>query len=127
MAELSDGSILTAVSTGASFFGSSSGRILRLVDDDGDGDVSLNHDATVSVVNGAPGGVLTNLRLWLRADAGVATGAGGVSQWDNQVANPTLPNVQQGTTTQRPDLIASALNFNPVISFDGVNDDLRDT
>ncbi len=36
MVELEDGSILTALANGASFFGSSSGRILRLVDDDGD-------------------------------------------------------------------------------------------
>ena len=36
MAELDDGSILTAVANGASLFGSGSGTILRLVDDDGD-------------------------------------------------------------------------------------------
>ena len=36
MAELDDGSILTAVANGPTLFGSASGTILRLVDDDGD-------------------------------------------------------------------------------------------
>ena len=36
MAELDDGSILTAVANGPTLFGSASGSILRLVDDDGD-------------------------------------------------------------------------------------------
>ena len=39
----------------------------------------------------APGGVASGITLWLKADAGIATGGGGVSQWDNQVANATLP------------------------------------
>src|SRR5262245_6798388 len=75
------------------------------------------------LLSGAPGGVDGgDLQLWLRADAGV-TQAGTVSQWANQVANGTLPNVQQSTSTERPTYNASTLNFNPVITFDGVDDD----
>ncbi|QDV46217.1 hypothetical protein Enr13x_61260 [Stieleria neptunia] len=101
-------------------------RTIRFTVDDGDGAVSLNHDTMVSVVQGAPGGVVSGLTLWLRADAGVTIGLGGVSQWENQVANATLSELQQALSTQRPDLIASGLNFNPIISFDGINDHLAD-
>uniref|UniRef100_UPI003567EE8D hypothetical protein n=1 Tax=Stieleria sp. TaxID=2795976 RepID=UPI003567EE8D len=101
-------------------------RTIRFTVNDGDGAVSLNHDATVNVVQGAPGGVLSGLALWLRADAGVTIGLGGVSQWENQVTNATLADLQQALSTQRPDLIASGLNFNPIISFDGINDHLAD-
>ncbi|WP_372897142.1 DUF4347 domain-containing protein, partial [Stieleria sp.] len=101
-------------------------RTIRFTVNDGDGAVSLNHDATVNVVQGAPGGVLSGLALWLRADAGVTIGLGGVSQWENQVTNATLSDLQQVLATQRPDLIASGLNFNPIISFDGIDDHLAD-
>ncbi|QEF97024.1 hypothetical protein Mal15_10540 [Stieleria maiorica] len=101
-------------------------RTIRFALNDGDGAVSLNHDATVTVVKGAPGGVANGLTLWLKADAGVTIGLGGVSQWENQVTNATLSDLQQALSTQRPDLIASGLNFNPIISFDGIDDHLSD-
>ncbi|WP_182867604.1 DUF4347 domain-containing protein [Rhodopirellula sp. JC639] len=101
-------------------------RTIRFTVNDGDGAISLNHDATVTVVKGAPGGVANGLKLWLKADAGVTIGLGGVSQWENQVTNATLSDLQQVLSTQRPDLIASGLNFNPIISFDGIDDHLSD-
>ncbi len=74
----------------------------------------------------APGGVDTNLNLWLRADAGVSTSTSRVDQWDNQVTASSLTDVTAGGSS-RPLLNASALNFNPVISFDGLNDNLRNS
>ncbi len=55
MASLSDGSILVAVSNGSSFFGSSSGQLIRLVDNDGDG----KSDERIVMADRVPGGGLT--------------------------------------------------------------------
>ena len=59
MSELDDGSILVATSNGSSFFGSSSGDILRLFDSDGDGQA----DGSNLLVNNVPGGKLSSLRV----------------------------------------------------------------
>ncbi|MCA9147913.1 MAG: hypothetical protein KDA92_01375 [Planctomycetales bacterium] len=58
MTELSDGSILVAVSNGSSFFGSTSGSLIRLADTDGDGIA----DSTTTLVDNVPSGKLTALR-----------------------------------------------------------------
>jgi len=58
MTQLDDGSLLVATSNGSSFFGSSSGSIIRLADTDGDG-VS---DLTQTLVNHVPGGKISALR-----------------------------------------------------------------
>lgn len=68
----------------------------------------------------SPGGVNTNLRLWLKANAGV-TGSP-VSSWADQSGNGFT--ASQATVAQRPAIIANRLNFNPAIQFDGANDDL---
>ena len=70
MAELSDGSLLVGVSQGSSFFGSTSGQILRLVDNDGDG---IAEQRTV-VANAVPGGGLSALRV--EGDLVFTTGQG---------------------------------------------------
>ena len=67
-----------------------------------------------------PGGVSSNLDLWLRADAGVTESGGQVSQWDDQSGNGF--NATQGTAANQPLLTNAALNNNPTISFDNVND-----
>ncbi len=59
MSELSDGSILVAVSNGSNFFNSNSGQILRLADTDDDG-VADQQDV---LVNSVPGGGLSALRV----------------------------------------------------------------
>ena len=59
MAELSDGSIMVAVSNGSSFFGSSSGSILRLADTDQDGVA----DDQTTLFSNVPGGGLSSLRM----------------------------------------------------------------
>jgi hypothetical protein len=64
---------------------------------------------------------LSNLSIWLRADAGVITVSGAVSQWNDQSGNGN--NAAQTTATSRP-LLANSLQYNnlPVIRFDGSND-----
>ena len=58
MAPLEDGSIVVAVSNGTGFFGSTTGRLIRLVDDDDDGVA----DSQTTLFDGVPGGVLTAVR-----------------------------------------------------------------
>lgn len=70
MAELTDGSILVGVSNGSTFFGSSSGSIVRLSDSDGDG-VS---DSQTTLYDRVPGGGLSSLRM--AGDLVFATGQG---------------------------------------------------
>jgi glucose/arabinose dehydrogenase len=59
MAQLDDGSIMVAVSNGSGYFGSSSGRLLRLADDDDDGVA----DSETVLFDGVPGGGLSSLRI----------------------------------------------------------------
>lgn len=67
----------------------------------------------------APGGVDTNLSLWIKADQGV-TGTTQVSQWDDQSGGAL--NATQGTGANQPALTDNAINYNPAISFDGTDD-----
>lgn len=77
----------------------------------------------------APGGVSTDLKLWLKANVGtdVNTNDASVSQWsDNgtgalhatQSSNGFKPKYKDGTT---------GINFNPAVAFDGSNDYLENT
>ncbi len=69
---------------------------------------------TMGEIVQAPGGIGTNLRLWLRADAGV-TGTSLVSAWEDQSGN--------GHNTSRwggdPQLVSESINYNAAIDFDG--------
>ncbi|MDE5424395.1 hypothetical protein L3073_19475, partial [Ancylomarina sp. DW003] len=58
-----------------------------------------------------PGDVTDNLRLWLKADAGV-TGTAPITNWEGQWNgyNATVP-------ANGPDLVANGLNFNPTLDF----------
>ena len=59
MVELSDGSVMVAVSNGNSFFGSNSGSLIRLADTDGDGVA----DEQNILADNVPGGGLSSLRM----------------------------------------------------------------
>jgi hypothetical protein len=74
----------------------------------------------------APGGVTNGLKLWLKADAGV-TVATGVSQWNDQSGNGN--NVSQATAANQPgyNTVTNLVNFNPTLSYDGVDDQLVKT
>lgn len=69
----------------------------------------------------APGGVVENMKYWIKADAGVI-GTTNASGWDDQSGNGF--NVAQGTVASQPTIISPRLNFNPSIQFDGANDQL---
>ncbi len=58
-----------------------------------------------------PGGVSTNLNLWLKADAGV-TGTTAVTAWADQSGNS-----YDATATQGPELSNNSINFNPALDF----------
>lgn len=68
----------------------------------------------------SPGGVSSNLNLWLKADAGTSSTTDGadVLTWTDQSLNGIV-----GTTTffsTKPSYAASGINFNPAIEFDGI-------
>ena len=74
----------------------------------------LNSNAQVlTVTNG--------LQLWLKADAGVSTNAGGaVTQWADQSLNGN--NALQAVDASAPLFVANAQNNRPALRFDGVDD-----
>lgn len=81
---------------------------------------------TRSVTAGAPPSlnVTTNLQLWLKADAGVTTGAGDtVVQWADQSGkNNTAAALDEFVA---PTVVANAIGNLPAIRFDGVDDYLE--
>lgn len=75
------------------------------------------------LVTVAPGGVSSNIQLWLKADAEV-TGTSSVSGWDDQSGNSN--DFIQSTGTNQPAKTDEAINYNPAITFDGVDNFLED-
>ena len=72
--------------------------------------------ANVSVTSN-PGGVAGSV-LWLKANAGVTPGS--TFTWSDQSGNNR--NGVQTTAANQPTINSSAINFNPVLTFDGAND-----
>ncbi|GAB2816774.1 T9SS type A sorting domain-containing protein [Ferruginibacter profundus] len=70
----------------------------------------------------APGGVTANLSVWLSADSNYVAGA--TDTWTAR--NATGYKVQQATASKKPvfNTVSNAFNFNPVVTFDGSNDEL---
>ncbi len=68
----------------------------------------------------APGGVIADLQLWIKANSGVAESAGDVNTWTDQSINSN--DASQGTGANQPDLVSDALNYNPGLLFDGSDD-----
>ncbi len=93
-------------------------------DDRGERTVSAPVNITVTG-GGAPSLTVSNeLRLWLAADAGVATGGGGeVTDWADQ--SPNLNDAAQRTPGEEPLLVTNAINGKPVLRFDGADDYLE--
>ncbi len=69
---------------------------------------------TLGEIVQAPGGIGTNLRLWLRADAGV-TGTSFVTAWEDQSGNANHTTRWSGD----PQLISESINYNSAIDLDG--------
>ncbi len=66
-----------------------------------------------------PGGVTSNLALWLRADAGSSTTVNGadVETWNDQAGS----NNATGIIGDRPAYLTTSINFNPAMDFDESN------
>jgi hypothetical protein len=77
-----------------------------------------------------PGGIDSNLTLWLDAKSGVEMGgipalnSNQVDKWVNKSANLNIPDLNQVTNNLQPIFNTLTLNYNPVVTFDGANDKL---
>jgi glucose/arabinose dehydrogenase len=96
MTELSDGSILVAVSNGSQFFNTSSGSLLRLADTDDDGIA----DVRQTLVDNVPGGKLTSLRL-----------AGELLFVTGQGPNVPISVYRRGATVSDPPTLQGTMNI----------------
>jgi hypothetical protein len=68
----------------------------------------------------APGGVSSNLKLWLKAGTGAGTVGSNSSLWQDQSGNGN--NAAQATTSAQPVVTANQINFNPALVFNGSTD-----
>ncbi len=62
----------------------------------------------------SPGGVSTNLSLWVKADAGLTVTGSTVNKWTDQTGINTFTRSGSGITT-----VANTVNFHPVVRFTG--------
>ena len=71
-----------------------------------------------------PGGVTTNLNLWLKADLGpnTNTNAASVTSWADRSGSNDA-----SSAGNPPSYLSNSINFNPAIDFDGTNDKLNAT
>ena len=86
---------------------------------------AITPTVTANTSAGGTGGAVPTqgLALWLRSDAGLVLNGGTVSQWTNQSGNSR--HATQTTSANQPTLVPNALNGEPVLRFDGVNDFLN--
>ena len=70
----------------------------------------------------SPGGVSSNMAMWLDAGTGV-TGTTQVSNWADQSGNSN--DAAMSTSTYRPELVSNAINNNDAIDFDGGDEYLQ--
>ncbi len=95
--------------------------------DNGDGTLST----TVDFADGTffsfsadlvmPAGVNADLRLWLKADAGVTLAAGNVSSWQDQSSNRNNASAGGGSVTEN----SAGANYNPSLAWDATTDYLQ--
>jgi len=95
------------------------GTILSAIVNLEDGDFFSLIDTNPPAAGGAPGGVDTDLSLWLKANFGV-TGTSEVTSWTDLSGNGN--DAVQSGSNDTPSLTESAINFNPSLNFDGVDD-----
>ncbi|ASV31702.1 LamG-like jellyroll fold domain-containing protein [Maribacter cobaltidurans] len=101
-------------SSGASSLGTldSNGEITGVV-------LANVHFLTLAKVEKGPGGITSNMALWLRADSGIVLDTG-VSIWEDQSLGQNNP--VQAIANSQPIIGSETINFNPKVSFDGSND-----
>jgi hypothetical protein len=97
----------------------------------------VNGVATVDLTNGqfftfgadliGPGGVVADLGLWTKADAGTntTTNGGFINTWTDQSSNQYQVTSQVDNRRPKYTDPSSGSNFNPTILFDGVNSGLE--
>ena len=80
--------------------------------------VGLRNAESAPAAGSGPGGVTTDLQLWLKANVGVTTSSGKVTGWADQsgIGN----NAVQASPGLQPSY-ANTLNFNPIVSFSGAH------
>jgi hypothetical protein len=61
----------------------------------------------------SPGGISTNLSLWMKADAALPTAGGTLTQWKDE------NNVNTFTISGTPTTVTNVVNFHPVVRFAG--------
>ena len=69
-----------------------------------------------------PGGVTTNLSLWLKADLGPSntTNGGDVSTWEDRAGSNDATAPAAG---DEPNYVTNSINYNPALNFEGTNAD----
>ena len=100
--------------------------VLTAVATDNRGERGVSAPVNITITGGgSPSLTVSNeLRLWLAADTGVATGGGGeVTDWADQ--SPNLNDAAQRTPGEEPLLVSNAINGKPVLRFDGADDYLE--
>ena len=68
-------------------------------------------------------GLLSGLKLWTKADAGVNTSGGGVAKWDDQSGSGN--HLVMNSANKRPALVNKAIGDKPAVRFDGKDDCLE--
>lgn len=68
----------------------------------------------------SPGGVSTNLKFWVKGGVGAGTVGTNSSQWLDQSGNGL--NALQPTAAAQPAIMASQINFNQALVFNGTSD-----
>ncbi|MDO6432484.1 T9SS type A sorting domain-containing protein [Flavitalea sp. BT771] len=71
--------------------------------------VSLSSDSSAQ----SPGGISTNLSLWMKADAALPTAGGTLTQWKDE------KNVNTFSISGTPTTVTNVVNFHPVVRFAG--------
>ena len=77
------------------------------------------------------GGINANLRLWIGAKSGSesvnvqSVNLGSVDKWINKTTNACVAELNQTLIGRQPVFKENELNYNPIINFDGVNDQLN--
>jgi uncharacterized repeat protein (TIGR01451 family) len=92
--------------------------------------VWLADDSVTPTITTAPGGVDTDLMLWLKSDLGAGSSDGqAVSNWLDQSGYNY--NLNQPNATFQPKYysttVGKLVNFNPSVEFDGIDDFVRNT
>ena len=118
VAAIAGGAVQSFLDTGLVPGGSYTYHVLA---EDVAGDSAPSDPATVTLpVDGSDPLPTEDLLTWLRADAGVLQSAShAVSSWADLSGHGN--NAVQGSTANQPQLLAAAINNQPVLHFDGAN------